>query len=160
MRGAVLAAMCVVAAACSGGPTGTSPGATPTITTAPSLATIAVAPPIPTATIAIPRPTATSAIVVATASPSPRVENVDIRDNHFFPSELTVSVYTRVLWINGGEMVHDVVANNGTFHSSSLTTAARFSYTLRAARPLHVLLHAPRGRPHVRGDRRRIDQRF
>ena len=108
-----------------------------------------------TPTAAIVRPTGTVASIGPTATASAPMEIVDIRDNHFFPSKLSISVGTRVLRIDGGEMVHDVGWNKGAFRST-LTYRSRFSRTFRAARQQHVLLHTPRRRPHVRDDRRRI----
>jgi plastocyanin len=126
LHGLWLGLLGMLAVACSGAALPsqtTTPAATQT--SAPTVA----ATPVPSPTVipanttpppATPRPTATS---------GPRLEIVDVRDNHFIPRDLTVSVGATVRWTNFGESQHDVVANDGSFKSGSLSTGSSFSHT-------------------------------
>src|SRR5262245_12163157 len=112
---------------------GCSGTALPSQTTTPastltSVATVATTL-VPSPTVIAPSPTPPAATSRPTATAGPRLELVDIRDNHFIPRDLTVPVGATVRWTNFGEAQHDVVANDGSFKSGSLSTGSSFSHT-------------------------------
>ncbi len=115
---AVLCSLSLLAAACSSA-TGPSTGA--------ASAAATPAPSVGTASPALLTPTATS-----TRSTTVRI---GIGDNFFAPDEVTVAVGTTVVWqIDVGENPHDVVASDGSFHSSSpMNRGDAFSYTFTKA---------------------------
>jgi plastocyanin len=53
---------------------------------------------------------------------------VEVGDNFFSPSSLTIAVGDSVTWTNGGSMPHNVVADNGSFRSGNASASA-WSYT-------------------------------
>ena len=121
-----MAALCLAMTGCATGGSEVPP--TPTLARQPTQAAVpptsisTPTPAVPTPTLPVVRPTATSGARQAT---------VDIRDNHFIPSDLTIPAGTRVQWMNNGENVHDVVAKDGSFISNTLGTGARFAYTFQ-----------------------------
>jgi len=54
---------------------------------------------------------------------------VDIRDNFFDNSNITVPINTEVTWINFGNAVHTVTADDGSFNSGNLNKDQSFSRT-------------------------------
>ncbi len=127
MKKLQVAMLSLLITGCGGGVVAVQPTSTP----APPTATVVVASPTVASAPATSVPTQTPAIARPTTTPAARVENVDIRDNHFIPSELTIPVGTRVQWANNGENIHDVVANDRSFSSNSLSTGARFTFTFQ-----------------------------
>jgi plastocyanin len=53
---------------------------------------------------------------------------VEVGDNFFNPSSLTIAVGDSVTWTNGGSMPHNVVADNGSFRSGNASASA-WTYT-------------------------------
>lgn len=68
---------------------------------------------------------------------------VNIGDNFFSPSSITVSVGTTVVWHNSGSMTHTVTADNGSFNSGNLSPGASYSLTFNSAGTYtyHCLIH-------------------
>ncbi len=111
---AMLCFLSLLAAAC-GSPVGSA--AAPASSTAPP------APSVHTISPVLPTPTAARTLST-TAS-------VSIGDNFFAPDEVTVAVGATVTWqITQGDALHDVVASDGSFRSSSpMNRGGTFSYT-------------------------------
>jgi plastocyanin len=59
--------------------------------------------------------------------------SVTIENFAFTPANITVAVGTTVTWTNRDEEPHNVVANDGSFHSPGLGTQGTYSYTFRNA---------------------------
>lgn len=58
-----------------------------------------------------------------------RAAAVSIKMFAFSPQVLTVAPGTTVVWTNGDEDPHAVVANDRSFHSTALDTGGRYSFT-------------------------------
>jgi plastocyanin len=72
---------------------------------------------------------------------------VAIQVLQFVPQEITVSVGTRVAWVNDGGR-HQIVADNGAFKSQELTAAQqKFTYQFRrpGVFPYHCYFHGGSG---------------
>jgi plastocyanin len=57
---------------------------------------------------------------------------IDVRDNSFTPRELTVRAGDTVTWTNNGDVIHNVVSNDGTpvaFESGNVPAGETFSFT-------------------------------
>jgi plastocyanin len=54
---------------------------------------------------------------------------VDVVDNQFTPSQLTVQVGTEVVWTSDGQDPHTVTADDGSFDSGNLESGDTFSTT-------------------------------
>jgi plastocyanin len=99
-------------------------------------------PPTPAATPA-PTATATSAPAVATATPAPTptasptptaaVALIEMGDNFFDPSQLTVKVGTTVTWKVVGQSTHDLAARDGSFADRTMSFGQTFSFTFTKA---------------------------
>jgi plastocyanin len=72
---------------------------------------------------------------------------VAIKVVQFVPQDITVSVGTRVAWVNDGGR-HQIVADDGSFQSQPLTTAEqKFVYQFRrpGVFPYHCFFHGGPG---------------
>jgi plastocyanin len=58
---------------------------------------------------------------------------VDIRDNFFNKSSITVPVNTEVTWINFASAIHTVTADDGGFNSGNLVTNQSFTHNFTNA---------------------------
>ncbi len=58
---------------------------------------------------------------------------IEIGNFAFSPEQITVPIGTTVTFRNGDDMVHTVVAENGSFRSKALDTDDAFSFTFTAA---------------------------
>jgi plastocyanin len=72
--------------------------------------------------------TAAASSSTPAAAPAGNVA-VDIKGFAFDPPDLTVKKGTKVEWENYDSAAHNVVADDGTFKSDSLSKDAKFSYT-------------------------------
>ena len=64
-----------------------------------------------------------------------KTQSVEVRvDNFTFgPQTLTVSVNTRVTWVNRDDIPHVIVSNDGVFRSKALDTDEKYSFTFTKA---------------------------
>ncbi len=98
-------------ASCGGAPapsTSTAP--------APTAPTVATATPAPAAPTASPTPTAAAVLI-------------EMGDNFFDPSQLTVKVGTTVTWKVVGQSTHDLAARDGSFSDRTMSFGQSFSHT-------------------------------
>jgi plastocyanin len=58
---------------------------------------------------------------------------VQLAEHFYTPALITVKVGTTVTWRNVGQQVHDVNANDGSFHSGNLEPGGTFLYTFTKA---------------------------
>ena len=111
------AVLCVVfaalAASCVAAPSQTAP--TAVATTAPAV-TVATAPTV----TAIPTATAPFAVI-------------EMGDNFFDPSQLTVKVGTTVTWKVVGQSTHDLAARDGSFVNRTMSFGQTFLFTFTKA---------------------------
>lgn len=61
------------------------------------------------------------------------VENLRMLEFTYLPPTLTVSVGTKVNWINGDKVPSDVVSNDGLFNSGVMETGASYNYVFETA---------------------------
>ena len=54
---------------------------------------------------------------------------ITISNFAFAPEEATVAVGTKVIFKNGDDTVHSVLADDGSFHSPALDTGDEFAFT-------------------------------
>lgn len=115
-------ALVLLMASCGAAPS--QPAPTAAATTAPAAATATLAPP-PTAS-----PTPTAAIAL-----------IEMGDNFFDPSQLTVKVGTTVTWKVVGQSTHDLAARDGSFADRTMSFGQTFSFTFtRAGRYPYVCM--------------------
>lgn len=74
-----------------------------------------------------PSPSPTPSPTVA-PSLAPGAIRVDVLDNRFAPTALTVAAGTKVTWVNAGRAMHSVTANDSAF-DATLRAGATFEYT-------------------------------
>ncbi|MDP9281566.1 MAG: plastocyanin/azurin family copper-binding protein [Chloroflexota bacterium] len=83
------------------------------------------------------RVTPKGAAVTSSALPSdafdPTKPLVQLAEHFYTPALITVKVGTTVTWRNVGQQVHDVNANDGSFHSGNLEPGGTFTYTFTKA---------------------------
>lgn len=65
----------------------------------------------------------------ATATSDTTQPLIQLAEHFYTPAQLTVKVGTTVTWRNVGQQVHDVNANDGSFHSGNLEPGMTFTYT-------------------------------
>lgn len=82
------------------------------------------------ATLAVASLTALAGTPASAASP--QAVTVDIRDMKYAPATLTITVGTKVTWINKDEMPHTVTDRARRFASAALDTGEKFSHTFEA----------------------------
>jgi plastocyanin len=68
-------------------------------------------------------------LVCAVARAEPPGTQVQIRDFHFLPAEISVAPGTRVTWTNEDDDAHTVVSETGLFRSAALDTHDSFQFT-------------------------------
>lgn len=78
-----------------------------------------------------PQPTADTGAAVAPASPA-HAGTMDMVDNRFQPSRLTVTVGTTVTWSNHGNNAHTVTSFDGLWDSGTLLHGDQFRFTFTA----------------------------
>jgi plastocyanin len=92
-------------------------------------------------------PTGSAASSAAPAAPVAG-NAVNIDNFAFAPATLTVPVGSTVTWTNRDEEPHNVVANDGSFHSPGMGSQATFSHTFAKAGSfdyvcsIHPFMHA------------------
>ena len=142
-RGArVVVLMLMVLAGCSSSPSVKAPSVTfgPAATT-PGMPGMSGMQPMPNMPAGPAAPTAGSAAAVAGNA-------VSIDNFAFAPTTLTVPSGSSVTWTNRDEEPHNVVANDGSFHSPGMGTQATFSHTFAKAGTfdyvcsIHAFMHA------------------
>ena len=117
------AGLLLLLASCGGGPV-------PNAATAPvaTASAVATATPAPAATTASPTPAAAAALI-------------EMGDNFFDPSQLTVRVGTTVTWKVVGQSTHDLAARDGSFSDRTMSFGQSFSFTFtRAGRYPYVCM--------------------
>jgi plastocyanin len=62
------------------------------------------------------------------STPPPNI-SVSIKDNSFSPHDLQISAGQTVTWMNNGQAVHTVTADDGSFDSGNLNAGESFQYT-------------------------------
>jgi plastocyanin len=83
----------------------------------------------PAAATATPAPAATTASPTATAAAA----LIEMGDNFFDPSRLTVKVGTTVTWKVVGQSTHDLAARDGSFSDRTMSFGQSFSFTFTKA---------------------------
>ena len=68
-------------------------------------------------------------LVTGTRAPAAGPPRVDIKDFQYGPSELTVSLGTRVTWTNHDEEPHTITSATGAFSSTGLSHDETFTQT-------------------------------
>ncbi|TME37724.1 MAG: hypothetical protein E6I57_10840 [Chloroflexi bacterium] len=121
MGGRAIVRLCVVAlviALSSCGATATQPSPTPVRTT--------------NGRVEVMTPTPTSA-----GSRAPQVLSgtaaIEVGDQFFLPSQITVKVGTTVTWINHGQVLHTATARDNSFNSSNLEFGGTYKFTFTKA---------------------------
>ncbi len=61
----------------------------------------------------------------------------------FRPTRLEITAGTTVVWTNGGQVVHTVTAEDGSFDSGPIEAGERRAITFSTPRHLPLPLHAP-----------------
>ena len=75
-------------------------------------------------------------VLAAIASSTPSFADsvtVTISNFSFAPEETTVPVGTTIVFKNGDDTIHSVVADDGSFHSPALDTDDEYSFTFSKA---------------------------
>lgn len=72
-----------------------------------------------------------SSTMEQTQAPPPAPNSVNIGDDFFNPSSLTVTAGTIVTWTNRGSRGHTVTSDQGAFDSGSLNPGGSFSFTFK-----------------------------
>lgn len=88
-------------------------------------------PEVPASATARPTAAGTASPVAASARPTTTPEKplVIAADRFFILAETVVKVGTIVTWRNDGQEVHNIFANDGSFHSPDLASGNAFSWT-------------------------------
>ena len=92
----------------------------------------------------LPAPTAAATVqVVATATTAPSITAsptssaavalIEMGDNFFDPSQLTVKVGTTITWKVVGQSTHDLAARDGSFINRTMSFGQSFSFTFTKA---------------------------
>jgi plastocyanin len=58
---------------------------------------------------------------------------IEIGDQFFLPSQITVTVGTTVTWINHGQLLHTATARDNSFNSSNLEFGGTYKFTFTKA---------------------------
>jgi plastocyanin len=74
-----------------------------------------------------------SAAAIGTADALAGEQLVRIGNFAFSPQNVTVAVGTTVTFLNDDDMVHTIVAENGSFRSKALDTGDKYSFTFDKA---------------------------
>ncbi len=71
-------------------------------------------------------------------------KTVYLENLKFSPSAITVSVGTKVTWVNKESVTHTVTSNNALFDSGDMGNSETFSFTFSTAGtiPYHCIYHA------------------
>lgn len=98
----------------------------------------AVAPtPMPTSAVAPPQNPSPAPTPAPAAAPTKL--NVNVVDNRFEPSVLTVAAGTTVTWTNQGLNLHTLTSADGLFDSGALQSGQSFTYTFEKAGSVTLL---------------------
>jgi plastocyanin len=100
-----------------------------------------------------PRPAATPTSSIRPPTPTPPGRpsraDVDLGDNFFTPTSVTIAVGTVVVWHNrgGGENQHNVVAEDSSFASGDISPGNTFvhSFSSPGRYPYACTYHIPQG---------------
>lgn len=65
----------------------------------------------------------------AAAAPGTSANAIDIKGFAFDPADASVKVGTKVTWTNSDSTAHNVVADDGSFKSETLSQGASYSFT-------------------------------
>jgi plastocyanin len=107
------AAVMLLAISCGAAPAQSAP--TAAVTTAPAATTGVTATGAPT--------------ITASSAPTPAITLIEMGDNFFDPSLLTVKVGTTVTWRVVGQSTHDLAARDGSFVLRTMSFGQTFSFT-------------------------------
>ena len=79
--------------------------------------------------------------------PAPTGPSVSMTDNQFTPATLHIQPGQTVTWVNNGQTVHTVTADEGSFNSKNIQPGAQYSHTFTAAGryPYYCELHGAAG---------------
>ncbi len=72
-----------------------------------------------------------SSTMEQTQAPPPEPNSVNIGDDFFNPSSLTVAAGSTVTWTNRGNRSHSVTSDQGAFDSGNLNPGGTFSFTFK-----------------------------
>src|SRR5690348_11335169 len=73
--------------------------------------------------------------------------SVSMSDNEFTPATLHIKPGQTVTWVNNGQAVHTVTADDGSFNSQNIQPGAEYSRTFTTAGryPYYCVLHGAAG---------------
>ena len=71
-------------------------------------------------------------VVGSNTSGSAASQEIEMDDDVFKPSQLTIPVGAKVTWINKGKKAHTVVSNDKLFDSGLVNVSGQFSYAFTA----------------------------
>jgi plastocyanin len=68
---------------------------------------------------------------------------IAMKNTTFAPADVTIKVGQTVAWVNDDSIQHDVVANDGSFHSQLLSTnqVFTFAFTKAGSFPYYCAIH-------------------
>jgi plastocyanin len=113
-RAVLIASAMLVASACGGAASGSSPTVTDNAAPARSAKLVSAAP-------------------VAAATPTGNAVLISLAEHYFDPSLVKVKVGTKVTWRNFGQQAHNVQARDNSFSSPMMDPGDTFSFTFTKA---------------------------
>ncbi len=86
-------------------------------------------------------------VACGSSPPVPAGPSVSMSDNQFTPATLHIKVGQTVTWVNNGQAVHTVTADDGSFNSQNIQPGGEYSRTFTAAGryPYYCVLHGAAG---------------
>lgn len=89
------------------------------------------------------------ALLAACGSGSPNIQgpSVSVTDNSFSPRELYIQAGQAVTWVNNGEEIHTITADDNTFDSGNFASGKTYSHTFTqpGRYPYYCKLHGAAG---------------
>lgn len=76
---------------------------------------------------------ASKSVMASASVPTPQEARVSIVEFYFYPSSITISVGTRVVWTNNGYYTHNVTSTSGLFSSGNISPDGTFQFTFENA---------------------------
>jgi plastocyanin len=68
-------------------------------------------------------------LAASAAAAAAEAGKIEVKDFMFSPTTLTVSVGSKVIWVNKDDEPHTVVSDTGVFRSGAIDTDESFSFT-------------------------------